>query len=281
MTDDPADKAAHAATAVTVELLRLAGSNVDVQAAGGELGKAALTLAKTVNNALLPIAAVNFAFDKAREYFATRFETEFTRVAGHIPVDDLIEPKASVAGPVLQALAFSHEENELKELYLGLLAAASDRRSADAAHPAFCEIIRQLSAEEASLIRSPLKAKGAIPIAELRAKVNGTTHHRKLANHVLNVIDTDTQAPLSNPRIPAMVDNWIRLGLVTVDYGSSVTSENAYSWVEDRPEHADAAAKVIAGSETLQVQKGVMVRTNLGTQFGLAVGVLAKDQDET
>ena len=58
---------------VIVEVIKAAGDNPKVKEAGGELGKTALTLTKAINNILLPVAAVNFAFDKAKMYFANQF----------------------------------------------------------------------------------------------------------------------------------------------------------------------------------------------------------------
>jgi len=57
--------------------------------------------------------------------------------AAGIPPEHVVEPKASIAGPALQALAFSHEEPDLREMYLNLLRASMDARTAKVAHPAF------------------------------------------------------------------------------------------------------------------------------------------------
>ncbi|HEV8398139.1 MAG TPA: DUF4393 domain-containing protein [Vicinamibacterales bacterium] len=166
-------KAAQGTISVVGEVIKLAGESPEVRAAGGELGKTALTITKAINNALLPLAAVNVAFDKARNYFSERFEKELTTKVAEIPADDLIEPKASVAGPALQGLAFSHEEPDLKNLYLNLLATAMDARVAAGVHPTFVEIIRQLTAEEASLLRTVLRERGTIAAAEVRVAVAG------------------------------------------------------------------------------------------------------------
>src|SRR5262245_6984652 len=131
--------------ALVGELIRAAGDNPNVHAAGSELGKTALTITTAINNVLLPVAAVNFAFLKARDYFEKKFPADLSRVAKEIPQESVIEPKASVAGPALQGLAFSHEEPSLREMYLKLLSSAMDRRICDRAHPAFVEIIRQLN----------------------------------------------------------------------------------------------------------------------------------------
>ena len=115
------------------KVIEAAGENPDVKAAGTELAQASLTIAKTINNALLPLAAVNFAFDKARTYFAERFQSDLAAKAAAIPPDQIVEPKAFIAGPALQGLAFSHEEPDLKEMYLSLLASAMDGRVSSSA----------------------------------------------------------------------------------------------------------------------------------------------------
>src|SRR4051812_17388195 len=102
--------------AVLGEVIKAAGDNPDVKAAGAQLGKTALTITKTINNALLPLAAVNFAFEKAKAYFAGPFQDDMAEKAASIPEEDIIEPKASIAGPALQGLAFAHEEANLKAL---------------------------------------------------------------------------------------------------------------------------------------------------------------------
>ena len=66
----------------------------------------------------------------------------------------LVAPKASLAAPAMQQLGFSLDEPALKEMYLNLLATASDNRSNSAAHPSFVEVIKQLSAEETQILNT-------------------------------------------------------------------------------------------------------------------------------
>lgn len=41
------------------EIIKAAGANPNVKEAGGNLGQTALTITKTINNVMLPLAAVN------------------------------------------------------------------------------------------------------------------------------------------------------------------------------------------------------------------------------
>jgi|TARA_B110000971_G_scaffold115823_1_gene118708 hypothetical protein len=84
-------------------------------------------------------------------------------------------PKASIAGPTLQGLAFTHKEINLKEVFLNLLATSMDNRKANVAHPAFVEIVKQLNSEEAGLVRGILQSQVPMPIVEIYIKQNINT----------------------------------------------------------------------------------------------------------
>ena len=275
MTTDDDLKIAKEGIILVGEVIKAAGDNPNVKAAGNEIGKTVLTVTRTINNALIPLAAVNFAFDKARAYFAERFQSDLAAKARAIPPDQVVEPKASIAGPALQGLAFAHEEPDLKEMYLSLLSSAMDGRVSASIHPAFVEIIRQLSSEEARLIQSSLRTSGGIPIAELRLFDNKSGTWEVLYRHLLNFQNPTTHAPIENLRIPAFVDNWTRLGLVDVDYAKYVATEKIYDWVEQRPEFLRLKTERENDASKVTFQKGVIARTSLGEQFAAAVGVIA------
>ena len=271
--DDPI-KSARDGVALVGEILKAAGENPNVKEAGSNLGQTALTITKTINNALLPLAAVNFAFDKARRYFAERFQEDISRKASAIPVGDMVEPKASIAGPALQGLAFTHEEPNLKDMYLSLLATAMDGRVAPKAHPAFVEIIKQLNSEEASLLRGLLNIDGSVPIAEVRISEVGQQGWRVLTTHLMNLCNLTDGTPVETPRNAAMVDNWLRLGLVEVDYGKQLIGVDAYAWVEKRPEYFNLRSQREDEKNILSFGRGVIGRTALGLQFAKAAGLL-------
>ena len=91
------------------EVIKIAGDNENVRAAGNELGKSVFTITKTINNALLPIAALNYSFEKAKIYFQKKFAKEITEVCKDIPQDCIVEPKPSIAGPTLTAIKLRKE----------------------------------------------------------------------------------------------------------------------------------------------------------------------------
>lgn len=262
------------AVSVVGDIIKIAGENADTRAAGVELGKSALIVATTIRNALIPLAVINYGIEKAKRYFADNFADDLGAKLHSVPPEQIVEPKPSVAGPALQGLAFSHEESELKELYLSLLASGMDARVATRAHPAFVEVIKQLTAEEAKLLRTLLATPRVFPIVKVQASDPASGGFTSLLGHLLDARNSQTGQPSENPRLPAFVENWLRLGLVIVEYGKSVVGDTAYSWAESRPEFLRLKERHEHGGRTVSFEKGYMQRTAFGEQFAQAVGIV-------
>lgn len=256
------------------EIIKTAGENENVKAAGSELGKTALIVTQTINTALLPLAAVNFAFEKARVYFSTKFQTEIEEKTKAIPPEALIDPKPIIAGPALQGLAFAHEEAPLKEMYLNLIAAAMDKRSSDNVHPAFIEIIKQMDSDEAKFVHRLLRTSNISPIAEIRVVDRKAKSWVAVYRHLIDIRNADTREPIEHWSMPAYVDNWIRLGLATVDYTHTLSNPNTYDWIEGRPELARIRSEVDSSTHDVKVAKGGIARTTLGERFAQSVGIV-------
>lgn len=273
---DPVNAAKEGLSLVT-EIMKAAGDSPSVKEAAGNLGQTAVTLTRTINNVLLPLAAINFAFDKARNYFSGQFQQDLAEKTASIPTEHIVEPKASIAGPTLQGLAFTHEEPNLKKMYLNLLATALDGRKAGFAHPAFVEIIRQLDCEEAKLIAEILRSDGPTPIVQTFHTLTDKQTYGKVYNllirHSLNLIDTATGKPVEDLRLPAMVDNWIRLGLVEVVYDRQISDPTKYAWAAQRPEVIRMRQTLHSDAQPVDFFRGVMQITDLGRQFASAVGI--------
>ncbi|MDE0159663.1 MAG: DUF4393 domain-containing protein [Candidatus Dadabacteria bacterium] len=257
------DKVINAAT----KIIDLAADSPELSEAGHKFAKSALTIAKAVDNCLLPIAAVNFAFDKARKYFENRFQKDLEKATNDIPAEDLIEPKASVAAPVLQGLAFSHEEQDLKMMYLKLLSSAMDGRKAGSVHPAYAEIIRQLTSDEARLLNQVIDGRPRIPIVTLKGwdQIGITKMHK----NILPYSDVNTGEQIAAPKLPSMIDNWQRLELISITYEFHLVATGEYDWVQSRPEYIELKEET---EKEVEIEKGIMELTAFGKLFAEAVG---------
>ncbi|MCB5273672.1 hypothetical protein BJG92_01196 [Arthrobacter sp. SO5] len=221
----------------------------------------------------LPIAKL---FGVANEYFEGDFDKDMTKKLEDVPEENLVPPKASLAAPAMQQLGFSLDEPDLKEMYLNLLATASDNRSQGSAHPSFVEVIKQLSSDEISVLNQVLTAPagGYTPTVTINLRTEGEEGWRVLQKNLIPLNDSSSGQPIVRDNLGTYIDNWIRLGLVEVSYTNHMTGENAYVWAEQRPELiAYKQALETTEGRTVEFDKGVMASTSFGKSFAKVVGI--------
>lgn len=210
----------------------------------------------------------------ANKYFEEDFEADMAEKLSEVPEEHILPPKASLAAPAMQYLGYSLDEPDLKELYLNLLATASDGRKPDAAHPSFVEIIKQLSAAELPFLETILNGpRSSHPSIQITLVTEGTLATRRLASHVVEITPA-TEDAVANDMAATYVDNWCRLGLITADYESYLSDETAYTWAETAPLYL--AMKEHLGGEpgkTIKYEKGILTVTSFGRAFARVVGI--------
>ena len=206
----------------------------------------------------------------SRDYFDTEFHEDMAKKLAEIPEEYLATPSPSVAIPAMQGLSYSLEEPNLKEMYLNLLATATDDRMKENAHPSFADIIKQLSPREASLLLNTLRS-GLLPVVRLMRTAEEGVGRVLMVNYLLSLADTNTGELAEEPSLPVWIDNWIRLGLIEVDYGRYLADEDRYAWVEGRPEFVRLEQDDQRGKDGIDVGRGSLRATDFGTRFLAAV----------
>ena len=127
-------------------LLRRAEGTAEMAAAARTMAARTAVVERIKLKIIEPIGRL---FGVGSDYFADTFPEEMALKLVNVPAENIVTPSSSVAGSTILGLSYTHDEPSLKEMYLNLLAAASDDRRASQAHPAFAEIIKQLAPEEA------------------------------------------------------------------------------------------------------------------------------------
>lgn len=258
------------------ELVKLGKESPEAREAGAYAAKSVKIIAQTIHTVLLPLAAANYGAQKFSDYMRSRFAPELQERLDSVPEENIIEPRAVLAGPALDALVYAHEDDDLRRLYLSLLASAMDSRIADDAHPAFIELLRQVDSDEIAYLRAVYQGvSGITPIARLRLTSKDGSGSVDAATHVLDW--REAGAAFVPPRSATYVDNWVRLGLVEVMYDTHLTALGAYDWVTERPEYVDLDRSVVdlpeGNAREIEPQHGVLRITSLGAAFARAVRI--------
>lgn len=100
------------------------------------------------NVVLYPVKKSNLTF----KYKLEAFEQDLKKKIENIPSENLQEPPLMIAGPVLEALKYTYDEENLREMYENLLASAMDNRKVNSAHPSFVDAIKQMSPLDAKIL---------------------------------------------------------------------------------------------------------------------------------
>jgi hypothetical protein len=232
-----------------------------LQPAAREVGKGLQTVAKTVHVALAPVAGLVWGYERITDYLDRRL----TEKLAATPQERISTPPANVAGPALEALRFAGEEEDLREMYASLLASAMDTKTASNAHPAFVEIIKQLTPDEARILRHLSDGRHR-PIINIRSDFEDGTGGVVVARYVTMI---DEHAELATPALtPSYLDNLVRLGLIEIPVNSHLTLPGVYDELENQ-ENVKTLRHQIDKTEGRRssVVRTFAALTSLGQQF--------------
>lgn len=244
-----------------------------VQPAAQELGKALQTVAKTVHIALAPVSALVWGYDQFKDFVSTKVADRLKNV----PPENIVMPKPNVAGPALDSLRYTGHEPTLSDLYANLLAAAMDKSTALGAHPAFVEIIKQLTPDEAKLVGLFVRDM-VLPLLDVRWEYKTPTEEKSGGKDVLiNFSKLGEMAQCEFPQLtPTYIDNLCRLGLAEIPAMQHYTAKGIYDDLENAPEVEQQRLQIEQNPDLKCVlNQKILKITELGKQFA-SICVLRK-----
>lgn len=201
-----------------------------------------------------------------------QFKKELESKISDIPVDKLLEPKLHIVGPSIEASKYYFENEELRSMFSNLIAASLNIDTSEKSHPAFVEIIKQLSPLDANNL-SLFKAGRALPIAEYRLILENNGGYSVLKTHVF----------LENPHIDnidliaSSMSNLLRLGLISIKYTEQLKAVGSYDKLENYPffvniknilkNNIEVPIPMFIGCIDITSQNGLVKVTPLGRDF--------------
>ena len=226
------------------------------------------------NNYGLTVAdATQMAFAIFREYYPqlreealSELDKLLTEKLNNIPQSCIVPPKPRIAVPALQNASIT-EEHDVRELYANLLANSMNIVVKNGVHPGFVEIIKQLSPDEAKILRY-MSFHRIIPTITLR-------YIRSMGGGIDIIKNFSNVGELAGCEKPENIakyfDNLVRLGLITNEGGlSSLTDKTVYEplkkhkWVSSQAlvENANAL-----GFDKIDFEEGFVRISSYGEDF--------------
>lgn len=160
------------------------------------------------NVVLYPVKKANLTF----RYKLEAFEDDLKEKIKLIPEENLQIPPLRIAGPVLEALRYAYDEDELREMYEEMLATAMDNRKAHQIHRSYVDAVRQMEPLDAKVLRKICDLNG-VSTVQIKFYLSESKVH-----YYLNAMPyhySEQLCDLGDPfQVSASISNLLRLGLL-------------------------------------------------------------------
>ncbi|KOP38829.1 DUF4393 domain-containing protein [Flavobacterium sp. WLB] len=232
-----------------------------LQPSAQQIGKSLETVTKAVNIALAPIKGLVWGYEKIEEFISQ----SVTKKLQNVPEENIITPSPSIAGPTIEALRFTGEDLNLRELYSNLLANAMNNKSADSIHPGYVEIIKNLSSDEA-LILQTFCSQNQFPLIDLLHQIPESNSEVVVYKNFSYFMKLSN---LKKPDLtPVYIDNICRLGLTEIPVGKYIISKGVYERLENDNSLFTLKADIVqSGKGFIDFNRKLIRLTNFGQLF--------------
>lgn len=221
----------------------------------------------------LPFRAIDAALSKPKLWVEEKYYNyERTRQLlaeklQHTPEELIVQPENYVAVPALQQIAYCFDSDELRDMYANLLANSMNKVVKNGVHPGFVEIIKQLSPDEAKILKY-MSANRIIPTITLRYLHSDGGG----IDIIKNFSDVAELTKCENPQdVAKYFDNLVRLGLIVNAGGlSTLTDKTRYEplknhkWVAP---HASIQQATSMGFDKVSFDEGFVQLSSYGKGF--------------
>lgn len=179
---------------------------------GHEVGS--LTV-RSVRLLMKPLQGVVWGGERIWEWL----ETAVSEKLRAVPEEKRTEPDPRIALPALQALVYTGSDESIRDLFANLISADMNADTKADAHPAFVEIIKEMTASEAKIVKH-IHTNGPQVKFTFRALRYDYSGYRDLASTF-----TFAMNDLRFNSIEIGLSNLSRLGLVNLDDGKYPADE--------------------------------------------------------
>ena len=196
------------------------------------------------------------------EKYAKDIDTEISK----IPTESINpEPDISLIGPALEASKFYVAKEEAREMFSKLIAAELNIEKASQVHHSFVDIIKQMSSNDARLLKILPKTG---PLCEIRLYPKEQNYYQLIGTADMIYLPGQIDNNFTNNAIS--INNLSRLGLVEIDHIRSLTDETYYEPYKSLQDYQQGLEKLRSLPEEdkdLRLDKGMFSLTPFGDLF--------------
>ncbi|MBO4522161.1 MAG: DUF4393 domain-containing protein [Methanomicrobium sp.] len=196
------------------------------------------------------------------EYAIKETEKLLEEKLKEVPEEKIVEPEPYVAVPAIQQLSYSINNPDLREMYANLLAASMNTDTKWDVHPSFVDIVRQITPDEAKLLKH-LSTESNQPVIDVIHTLKNDEYIvivRRFTNIAEGICDNVNG-------IFAYLDNLERLKLIEFPAGVYLSNDALYTPLENHPSIKSIMATVLPEGEKMTIRKGKFFVTSFGQEF--------------
>lgn len=224
-------------------------------------GNVLAIIPQAVERALLPvqqwIVEGQYKFAETKKLLEKKLE--------NVSPEDIVSPEPYIAIPALQAISYSMDNEEIRNMYANLLASSMYEKVRNNVHPAFVEIIKQLSPDEAKILKYVHAVKRNVPLISFRVENisdrSGNVVYKYLSPLHTEIKDLEYK---EQEKIILALENLERQNLIVVEKNYTLTDKQEYESL-----FCDKRAEELLSKKLPEDMKWDWVKTYFSlTEFG-------------
>lgn len=198
--------------------------NRGLQSAVTEFGTG---LKNAVKLALAPVNGLAWGYDIVGEFIKRELLAYFEK--RKIDQGKIIPPDIATAIPAIEAMRYTRDE--IKTMLLNLIGASMNIDTSEFVHPAFVEILRQMTPDEAKILNQLPEVLLHEPIMDIAVEKPQKAGKFTIFNSI-GVIGEEANCEFPD-RLPLYLTNLTRLGLVEIPENSGLADDWRYDKVRN------------------------------------------------
>ena len=250
-----------------------------IQPSAKAIGETVALIPRAIKSALLPLEK----WITNREYACKDIRRLLEAKMSNVAAENIVSPEPYIAVPAIQAISYCIDSEQLRNMFANLLAVAMNSTIRDKAHPAFVEIIKQLSPLDAQILKGVFERDG-IELVKIR-------YQKKVPGCHLSDLPSLQRACIPNispvgetilthytlfenldalpDTVAASISNLERLGLIFTSYDSFKDGSESFYYELENSSHVKALIKKYPDTEVCEIILilGYCAPTPFGIQF--------------
>ncbi|MCI6276847.1 MAG: DUF4393 domain-containing protein [Clostridium sp.] len=225
------------------------------------VGKALGTLSSTINVLLAPISWAVYGFKHIDASVKSKLEEKLSDT----PIEELKEPEPNIVIPAYEALRYTLNKEQLKDMYVNLIANSMKISTSNSVHPAFVEVVKQFSVFDADLLKK-LFSKSASSIPKLKIRIQKSEHDYSGIDLSNIVLSPQYYGASFLDDYNVSLENLERLKIIEIHHSSELLEPNIYDSIIDLIDK-DSFKSINENFPYVDLIKGYISLTNFGKEF--------------